>query len=503
MMTLDYVTTVPAHLAEHLATGAAQARAQRGPVLVSLTERIPWQNAVAFFEQGRELAAERVFWEQPSAGWALAGVGAAQTFTATGPDRFARVDAAWRDLLAGARLTGADPAAGAGPVLLGGFGFDPARPATALWHGFPEALLVLPRFLLRSTATESWLTTSVLLWPDSDPAAEAGTLAHERTWLLSTEPGVPSAGYDAESIRIPPSALPTRDARPVEAWAATVAAAAADVRAGDLAKVVLAREVIVEGPQPFAAGPALRYLRGAYPNCYVFAVARGDRCFLGASPERLVRAAGGQVQVTCLAGSTARGATPDEDERLGTGLLASAKNRHEHAVVAAMLQEALAEQCLDVVMPAAPQLLKLANVQHLYTPVTARLAAGGRLLDLVARLHPTPAVGGTPRPAALAWIRAHEGLDRGWYAAPVGWLDAQGDGEFVVALRSGLIDGATAHLFAGCGIMGDSDPAAEVAESRLKLRPMLAALAASSEQRAASDQSGHSQLATRNSQQTT
>jgi isochorismate synthase EntC len=111
-------------------------------------------------------------------------------------------------------------------------------------------------------------------------------------------------------------------------------------------------------------------------------------------------------------------------------------------------------------------------------------------------------VGGTPRPAALAWIRAHEGLDRGWYAAPVGWLDAQGDGEFVVALRSGLIDGATAHLFAGCGIMGDSDPAAEVAESRLKLRPMLAALAASSEQQAASEQPGHSQLAARNSQPT-
>jgi isochorismate synthase len=190
----------------------------------------------------------------------------------------------------------------------------------------------------------------------------------------------------------------------------------------------------------------------------------------------LVRAAGGQVQVTCLAGSTARGATPEEDAQLGAALLASAKNRHEHAVVAAMLQEALAEQCVDVAMPAAPQLLKLPNVQHLYTPATARLAAGGRLLDLVARLHPTPAVGGTPRDAALAWIRAHEGLDRGWYAAPVGWLDAAGDGEFAVALRSGLVDGATAHLFAGCGIMGDSDPAAEVAESRLKLRAMLTAL---------------------------
>jgi isochorismate synthase len=501
MMTLDYVTTVPTHLAGQLAAGAAQARAQRGPVLVSLTERIPWQDAVAFFERGHGLAEERVFWEQPSAGWALAGVGAAQTFTATGPDRCARVDTAWRDLLAGALLSGTDPAAGAGPVLLGGFAFDPARPATALWRGFPEALLVLPRFLLRSTATESWLTTSLVLWPDSDPAAEAGALVRERTWLLSAECGVRSAEY-AESIRNPHSTIRTQDARSVADWAATVAAAAAEVRAGALAKVVLARDVTVTGSQPFAVGGALRYLRGAYPNCYVFAVARGDRCFLGASPERLVRAVGGQVQVTCLAGSTARGTTPEEDAQLGDELLASAKNRHEHAVVAAMLQEALAECCVDVVLPAAPQLLKLPNVQHLYTPVTARLGPGGCLLDLVARLHPTPAVGGTPRPAALAWIRAHEGLDRGWYAAPVGWLDAQGDGEFAVALRSGLVDGATAHLFAGCGIMGDSDPAAEVAESRLKLRPMLSALAASSEQRAASDPIDHSQLTTRNSQPT-
>ena len=195
MMTLDYVTTVPAHLADQLVAGAAQARRQRGPVLVSLTERIPWQDAVAFFERGAALAEERAFWEQPSAGWALAGVGAAQTFTAGGPDRFARVDAAWQALLAGALLSGTDPAAGAGPVLLGGFAFDPDHPATALWHGFPDALLVLPRFLLRSTATELWLTTNLVLWPDSDPAAEAGTLAHERTWLLSAEGSGRSAEY--------------------------------------------------------------------------------------------------------------------------------------------------------------------------------------------------------------------------------------------------------------------------------------------------------------------
>ena len=177
-----------------------------------------------------------------------------------------------------------------------------------------------------------------------------------------------------------------------------------------------------------------------------------------------------------LAGSIRRGKTPAEDARLGQTLLDSAKDRAEHAVVVRALGEALGETCDRLQVSDTPSLLKLGHIQHLCTPITGHLANGHTLLDLVERLHPTPAVGGRPREAALRLIRACEGLDRGWYAGPVGWLDAQGEGEFAVALRSALLHGNTATLFAGCGIVADSDPEREYAESRLKLKPMLTAL---------------------------
>ena len=182
------------------------------------------------------------------------------------------------------------------------------------------------------------------------------------------------------------------------------------------------------------------------------------------------------LRTAALAGSAPRGATPEEDARLGQGLLASAKDRGEHAIVVRALTDGLEGICDELTMPAEPALLSVANIHHLHTPVSGRLGPGKTLLDAVERLHPTPAVGGWPRAAALRFIREQEGLDRGWYAAPLGWLDRHGAGEFAVGLRSALLEGSTAALFAGCGIVGDSDPAEEYAESRLKLRPMLAAL---------------------------
>jgi isochorismate synthase len=171
-----------------------------------------------------------------------------------------------------------------------------------------------------------------------------------------------------------------------------------------------------------------------------------------------------------------RGATPEEDARIGEELMNSSKNRHEHAVVVDTIKSALGAVCDKVQAAEAPGLLKLANVQHLYTPITGQLQANHSILELVEQLHPTPAVGGLPNKSALEAIREREQLDRGWYAAPVGWLDAKGDGEFVVALRSALLRGNKAVLFVGCGIMGDSDPATEYQESCLKAKVMLSAL---------------------------
>jgi len=249
-----------------------------------------------------------------------------------------------------------------------------------------------------------------------------------------------------------------------------------DLREGDLKKVVLARQLNVRGQRRFDPARVLGRLRADYADCFGFAVALGDRCFLGATPERLVRLRQHSVRATCLAGSIARGTTPEQDRRLGEELLASAKDRAEHAFVVDAICAALDEVCGGKVSAGPLSLMKLRNVQHLFTPIVGRVANGRSVLDLVDRLHPTPAVGGSPRPAAIEKIRQFEGLDRGWYAAPIGWMDARGDGEFAVGIRSALLRGSQATLFAGCGIVAGSDPEREYAESCLKLRPMLSVL---------------------------
>jgi isochorismate synthase len=266
------------------------------------------------------------------------------------------------------------------------------------------------------------------------------------------------------------------DLLPRREWEALVEDAARACGNGALEKVVLARAVYARARVPFDPAAALERLRDAYPNAYIFAVARGPRCFLGATPERLVRLRDGAVDAACLAGSAPRGETPEEDARLGTALLASAKDRAEHAVVVRSVRAALEGVCSEVHAADVPRLLRLRNVQHLYTPVDGRVSWPTCVLDLVQRLHPTPAVGGYPRERALRFIREREGLDRGWYAGPVGWLDRRGNGEFAIALRSALLHGAEATLFAGCGIMAQSHASDEYAETCLKLCPMLNAL---------------------------
>jgi isochorismate synthase len=244
-------------------------------------------------------------------------------------------------------------------------------------------------------------------------------------------------------------------------------------------KVVLARAEQVRTRRPLEV--ALRDLAATYPTCTVFAIAHANACFLGATPERLISLHAGTASTMALAGSAPRGMTAAEDERLAEQLRNNPKERAEHAVVVAALSEGMSQVCTRVVVgektSVEPRLEKLSNVQHLLTPVRGQLAAGRTVLDVVEHLHPTPAVGGYPRERALELIRQREALDRGWYAGPIGWMNGEGEGEFVVALRSALVRGETATLFAGCGIVADSDPDAEAVEWGWKLQPMRAALA--------------------------
>ena len=240
---------------------------------------------------------------------------------------------------------------------------------------------------------------------------------------------------------------------------------------------MLAREVEVHAPVAHDPGAVLGILREAFPSCYVFCVGRGDAAFLGASPELLVRREGQRASTVALAGSTRRSADPAVDDHLGEQLLRSEKDREEQAIVARRIERTLKPHSVWVTRAPDPVLVRMANIQHLATPIRAQLARPMGAVDLAGLLHPTPAVGGEPFAAAQGLIPALEGLDRGWYAGPVGWTDASEDGELCVGLRCALLRGPVAHCYAGVGVVRDSEPAAELAETEVKLAALLPVLA--------------------------
>jgi menaquinone-specific isochorismate synthase len=262
---------------------------------------------------------------------------------------------------------------------------------------------------------------------------------------------------------------------PGRRWERAVAEAVAAIKAGDLRKVVLARDVFAAAAEPIDARILLQRLAARYPDCFTFACDG----MVGATPELLIRRAGREVSALVLGGTAPRGGDPAQDQALGDELLASAKNTEEHLYAVASIRDALEPLCEALDVQARPALLKFPNLQHLGTRVCGTLAGGGTpksALALAAAVHPPAAVCGTPAGAALDLIRELEHMDRERYAGPVGWVDAAGNGEWGIAIRCAQLSGRTARLFAGCGIVAASDPAAELAETLVKLQPMRGAL---------------------------
>jgi salicylate biosynthesis isochorismate synthase/menaquinone-specific isochorismate synthase len=262
-------------------------------------------------------------------------------------------------------------------------------------------------------------------------------------------------------------------AMPPEHYEQAVARAVELIAAGALEKIVLAREVQVHASQPYDPAAVYAVLRREFPSCFVFCVGRGDAALVAASPELLVRREGQRVSTLALAGSTRRSADPAVDDHLGEQLLRDPSYREEHAIVARRIERTLRPHAVWVTARGEPELVRIANIQHLATPIRAQLAVPMEALELAGLMHPTPAVGGEPLGRAAPLIPALEGLDRGWYAGPVGWTDAAGDGELCVALRCALLEGGVARCFAGNGIVRDSDPARELAETEIKLQALL------------------------------
>jgi isochorismate synthase len=414
-----------------------------------------------------------IFWAQPSEHRVLVGVGAAATIETSGSARCTTAATTWRTLLHDAVVCHAPAAAydQGGPILLGGFSFDPLRLHTSLWDGFPDGLLILPQFLLHFHGEQCVLTVNRMVQASDDSQRCSHEIMQQ---LQSLRAALESMEPDQQATS---AQLVARDVLPAQEWKELVARTVRKIQQGFYEKVVLARSVeATRTGTPFEIAQTLARLCEGYPGAYVFAFQRGSRCFVGATPERLVRAQHGQLQAMALAGSTPRGASAEEDAHLGTELLQSAKNRVEHAIVVSTIRDALAHACSKVWVADTPHLRRLKNIQHLETAIVGELLPGRCILEAIAGLFPTPAVGGVPRESALALLRAEEQLDRGWYAGAIGCIDASGNGEFAVALRSALVDGDKAMLFGGCGIVGDSNPESEYAESCWKLQVMLRAL---------------------------
>lgn len=390
---------------------------------LELLDYVPAEGALAWVRGGEGLVA-----------W-----GEADRVDVAGPERFSRAQRWWASWCRAARIDDRVAVPGSGPVAFASFAFDP-QPGLST--------VVVPRVILGVRDGRAWLTTV----GDGDGRA----MLQSRT--VRTTPEVEWG----EGTRTP------------EEWRAAVATAIERIGKGELDKVVLARDVIGTPRGPIDVGALLTGLAADYPNCWTFSVDG----LVGATPELLVRRVGDKVTSRVLAGTVKRRGEDSVDAGLAAALLGSGKDLEEHEYAVHSVAAALAAHCTDLEVPDRPHILRLANVQHLATDVTGRLADAAPVLALAASLHPTAAVCGTPTERALAVIRELEGMDRGRYAGPVGWFDSRGDGEFGIALRCAEISGDRVRAFAGCGLVAGSDPDSEWAESQAKLVPMRTALTA-------------------------
>jgi isochorismate synthase len=454
-------------------TGAQQSAAAAGrPVLASFAFA---HGAVDLLPFAESTAQEpfRVYWEHPADAFSLVAGGVAQRFSARGAGRFREMAKRVEPLLRSA-ATGGGP--GAGPYAVGGFSFFDELDDTE-WRGFGAAQMVVPAWMM--VRRDNMVTAMVnrMVGPGKKPQS----LLTEMLELVRGLARLPD-GNQWDNGRAPLAGLQRllkhlQGGEGHKQWREMVSRALADIRAGRLSKVVLARTFDVLYDKLRSPLPILKRLRKAYPDCFSFLFNPGKgQVFLGATPERLARFDDREVHLGALAGTMPRGATPTEDEALARRMLDSCKERSEHQIVVDAIVESI-QGLGEIECSGEPDVVKLSNLQHLYTPITLRSEGPLSAISMIERLHPTPAVGGHPSSVALDRIRRFENFERGWYAGPVGWVNAGGEGEFAVALRSCTLSADRARLFAGGGIVADSDPEQEFLETQLKLKPILAAIA--------------------------
>jgi menaquinone-specific isochorismate synthase len=465
----------PAALTRFLESVRQTAAADRHVWLVSISIAVDALDPLAVLESIFEPGERHFYVERPDEGVALAGADAVVEFSASGAERFAACQQFIDDTLAHTVAVGEAEAPFGGPHFFAAFTFEPNFAGEAA--AFPPASLFVPRWQVGARDGRTMAVANLAIQADTNVAHLA-----ERVWRAHAK----FHSFDYAGVSVDENgngahrATAASDGEEARAYVGAVESALSDIRAGRYEKIVLSRRRAVRTDAPTGLHPlrVLNGLRQRFGDCFAFSVANGKgQSFIGASPERLLEVRSGKLRTEGLAGSARRGARASEDAAMAAGLARDEKELHEHRLVVDAISGELQGLGLQPVFSAKPGLRRFANVQHLHTAIGADLPPSVRLLDVAARLHPTPAVGGSPRSAALPRIAELERGPRGLYAGALGWIDARGDGELLVGLRSALIDGATAVLYAGAGIVAGSDSQRELVETELKFRAVLDALA--------------------------
>ncbi|HFD79740.1 MAG TPA: isochorismate synthase [Gammaproteobacteria bacterium] len=410
-----------------------------------------------------------LYWHSPQQDCRRLGIGRVHATPAHGPQRLATLGEGQRRLQQHWLHENVSADGRTAPALFCVAGFDPDDDMQGPWEGLPNSTLLLPRLLFHERGRRSTLTLSCTK-AELQQRERLLTEWSQQLALVYSAVSDAGGGPDENSVAL------CRRTDGDDDWHGMVREAIGAIEAGQLQKVVAARSVRVAAERPFSVAAVLARLERLYPSCQLLAIGLDERTLVSATPERLASLHAGIIECDALGGTTGRAPDPRHDHSLGLRLLNSRKARHEHALVVEAIRDTLTPLCTRLEVPKNPGIERLRNLQHLKTTLRGTLRPGTGLLEVAHRLHPTPAVAGTPTAAACDWLQRHENLRRGWYSGLAGWLHKDGGGELAVLLRCALLRGSEAELFAGAGIVADSDPAAELHETGMKLRAMYEAL---------------------------
>lgn len=421
---------------------------------------------LAFYAAGeQQYKGKRFFWQNREKTFTLVGLGHAYVLQNNAENnRYEEIEREWKELTKNIVREEQEPQ----PILFGGFSFDPENEVVSEWGDFPQSYFSVATFQLVIQNDKTYVSIH-LITDDESSAATFDYLRKERDQLIH------AAQVKELKTYVKPKMVNYYEPNK-EKYLQSIEQVTNLIKQKQAEKVVIARALQLQFEQTVSSPQVLSQIMNEQPESYLFGMERESLLFFGASPERLVKVNGGEAYSACVAGSIRRGSTSEEDQELGNRLLNDSKNLGEHQYVVDMIADIFANNCTTYKVPKHPKLLKIRDIQHLFTPVEGKLSADASILQLVKSLHPTPALGGVPRNRAMEIIRNVEPMNRGLYAAPIGWIDAEGNGEFAVAIRSAALINNQAYLYAGGGIVEDSTPISEYEETLVKFRPMLRAL---------------------------